>query len=92
MRNYNCFLDLLFHCKRVNKKLSFPGNTMLKKRTKKDGVEMQLDAWKTDENTKVGEKNNINGNEKRMGEGNFYMRVYDDAVSKKNVVDNIIIE
>lgn len=58
---------------------------------KKNGIEVQVDACKKDSNIEVHKKDK-NGEGKIVEKESFYIRVYDDAVSKKNIMDNIIIE
>lgn len=63
------------------------------KNTKKHGVRIQTEAWRKNDTTMYGVKKGAkDGDEKKMEKENFYMRVYDDAVSKKSAIDNAIIE
>lgn len=63
------------------------------KNTKKHGVRIHTEAWRKDDTAMYGvKKGTKDGDEKKMEKENFYMRVYDDAVSKKSAIDNAIIE
>lgn len=61
------------------------------KNTKKNGVRIQMEAWRKDDKNAV-KKGGRDGDENKMEKDNFYMRVYDDAVSKRSAIDNAIIE
>lgn len=57
---------------------------------KKTDVRIQMDDSKN--GLKVVKKGGKDSNASKMGKDNFYTRVYDDAVSKKNAIDNVILE